>query len=59
MLDVNPVVIEKLRPLGLSPNASTPDKFKDRIEADIKKWSEVVAATRWIVTIIAKSSIVA
>jgi tripartite-type tricarboxylate transporter receptor subunit TctC len=42
----DPVIIERLRVLGLSRSTAAPDKFKARIEADIKKWNEVVAAAR-------------
>jgi tripartite-type tricarboxylate transporter receptor subunit TctC len=40
---VDPVVVERLRVLQLSPRRSGPDEFKARIEADIRKWDEVVA----------------
>jgi tripartite-type tricarboxylate transporter receptor subunit TctC len=42
---VDPVVVDRLKALKLSPRRSSPDEFKARIEADIMKWSDVVAAT--------------
>src|SRR5262245_50155230 len=37
-----PEVIEKLRVLGSLPLASTPEGFKQRVAADVGKWSKVV-----------------
>ena len=37
-----PEVIEKLRVLGTLPLASTPECFKQRVAADVGKWSKVV-----------------
>ena len=37
-----PEVIEKLRVLGTLPLASTPEGFKQRVAADVGKWSKVV-----------------
>jgi tripartite-type tricarboxylate transporter receptor subunit TctC len=38
-----PEVVEKLRALGTLPLASTPEGFKQRVAADVAKWSKVVA----------------
>ena len=38
-----PEVVEKLRVLGTLPLASTPEGFKQRVAADVAKWSKVVA----------------
>jgi tripartite-type tricarboxylate transporter receptor subunit TctC len=40
-----PEVVEKLRVLGTLPLASTPEGFKQRVAADVAKWSKVVADT--------------
>jgi len=40
-----PGVVEKLRALGTLPLASTPEGFKQRVAADVAKWSKVVADT--------------
>ncbi len=37
-----PEVVEKLRVLGTLPLASTPEGFKQRVAADVAKWSKVV-----------------
>ncbi len=37
-----PEVIEKLRVFGTLPLASTPEGFKQRVAADVAKWSKVV-----------------
>jgi tripartite-type tricarboxylate transporter receptor subunit TctC len=37
-----PEVIDKLRVLGTLPLASTPEGFKQRVAADVAKWSKVV-----------------
>jgi tripartite-type tricarboxylate transporter receptor subunit TctC len=40
-----PEVVEKLRVLGTLPLASTPEGFKQRVAADVAKWSKVVVDT--------------
>jgi tripartite-type tricarboxylate transporter receptor subunit TctC len=40
-----PEVVEKLRVLGTLPLASTPEGFKQRVAADVAKWSKVVTDT--------------
>jgi tripartite-type tricarboxylate transporter receptor subunit TctC len=37
-----PAVIERLRSFGETPHSSSPDEFRARIAADIKKWTGVV-----------------
>jgi tripartite-type tricarboxylate transporter receptor subunit TctC len=39
-----PTVVGQLRTLGNDPRSSTPEEFKARLAADIKTWTEVVAA---------------
>ena len=36
-------MIEKFRVLGSLPLASTPEGFKQRVAADVAKWTKVVA----------------
>jgi tripartite-type tricarboxylate transporter receptor subunit TctC len=38
-----PEVIEKFRVLGSLPLASTPEGFKQRVAADVGRWTKVVA----------------
>ena len=38
-----PELIEKYRKLGTLPLASTPEGFKERVAADVAKWTKVVA----------------
>lgn len=40
-----PEVIEKFRVLGSLPLASTPEGFKQRVAADVGRWTKVVAET--------------
>jgi tripartite-type tricarboxylate transporter receptor subunit TctC len=39
----DPQTVEKLKMLGSMPLSSTPDGFKERVAADIKRWSKIVA----------------
>jgi tripartite-type tricarboxylate transporter receptor subunit TctC len=39
-----PAVVAQLRTLGNDPRSSTPEEFKARLAAEIKTWTEVVAA---------------
>jgi tripartite-type tricarboxylate transporter receptor subunit TctC len=41
-----PKVIDQLRALGNNPRASSADQFKDRIGADIAKWTDVVTTAK-------------
>jgi tripartite-type tricarboxylate transporter receptor subunit TctC len=41
-----PKVIDQLRALGNNPRASSADQFKDRIDADIAKWTDVVTTAK-------------
>jgi len=37
-----PKTIERLRVLGSAPISSTPEGFKERVAADITKWTKLV-----------------
>jgi len=41
---VDSEVVDRLKALALTPRSSSSEAFKARIEADIKKWSDVVAS---------------
>jgi tripartite-type tricarboxylate transporter receptor subunit TctC len=39
----DPAVIEKLRELGSDVRPTTPEGFRQRVTADVAKWTKVVA----------------
>jgi tripartite-type tricarboxylate transporter receptor subunit TctC len=41
-----PMAIEQLRALGTLPRPSTPDELRDRVAADVRKWTELVATAK-------------
>ena len=42
-LVAEPAVIEHIRALGSEPKAGKPEEFKDRIAADVARWTKVIA----------------
>jgi tripartite-type tricarboxylate transporter receptor subunit TctC len=41
-----PMAIAQLQALGTLPRPSTPDELRDRVAADVRKWTELVATAK-------------
>jgi tripartite-type tricarboxylate transporter receptor subunit TctC len=41
-----PIAIAQLQALGTLPRPSTPDELRDRVAADVRKWTELVATAK-------------
>ncbi len=39
----DPPVAQRLRPRGSEPKAGTPEQFKERLAADVARWTKVIA----------------